>query len=92
MEFRNGDDVMSLGEIETEVGEKAPKETPKKAMKMDKKDAGTEDLVVEQAAAEAMAAVARAAAVSDDDSKAVHARRFTIETDSARDDLLTPRR
>ena len=80
---------MGLGEIEADVTERPARATPKKAVQMDKKDAGTDELVVEQAAAEAMSAVAKAAAVSDDDSKAVHARRFTILTDSSRDDLLT---
>jgi ribonucleoside-diphosphate reductase alpha chain len=80
---------MGLGEIEADVTEKPARATPKKAVEMDRKDAGTDELVVEQAAAEAMAAVAKAAASTGEDSKAVHARRFAIETDSSRDDLLT---
>jgi ribonucleoside-diphosphate reductase alpha chain len=90
MEFRNGDGAaMGLGEMDADVTEKAAEATPKKAVKMDRKDSGSEELVVEQAAAEAMAAVAKAAVSTDEDSKAVHARRFTIETDSSRDALLT---
>jgi ribonucleoside-diphosphate reductase alpha chain len=90
MEFRNGDGAaMGLGEMDADVTEKPAEIAPKKAVKMDRKDAGSEELVVEQAAAEAIAAVARAAAGADEDSKAVHARRFTIETDSSRDALLT---
>ena len=80
---------MGLGEMEADVTEKPARATPKKAVEMDRKDAGTDELVVEQAAAEAMAAVAKAAASTGEDSKAVHARRFAIETDSSRDELLT---
>jgi ribonucleoside-diphosphate reductase alpha chain len=80
---------MGLGEMDADVTEKPAEIAPKKAVKMDRKDSGSEELVVEQAAAEAMAAVAKAAVSTDEDSKAVHARRFAIETDSSRDALLT---
>ncbi len=54
----------------------------------DKNDAGTAALV-EQLGAAALAGVAAASAPADDDSKAIHARRFAIEVDHARDALLT---
>ncbi|WP_305097871.1 ribonucleoside-diphosphate reductase subunit alpha [Croceibacterium aestuarii] len=90
MEFRNGDDAaMGLGELELETMEKAAEATPKKAVEMEKKDSGSDSLVIEQAAADAMAEAAKAVAAPVHDSKAVHARRFSIATDPARDELLT---
>ncbi len=90
MEFRNGDDAaMGLGELELETTEKAAEATPKKAVEMEKKDSGSDSLVIEQAAADAMAEAAKAVAAPVHDSKAVHARRFSIATDPARDELLT---
>ncbi len=93
MEFRNGDDAaMGLGEmgdaatIETETT--APKNAGK-AVKMERKDAGSEELVAEAAISAAMAEAAKAAAAPVDDSKAVKPRRFTIVTDAERDSLLT---
>jgi ribonucleoside-diphosphate reductase alpha chain len=59
------------------------------AMSMDKSDAGSSDLV-EKLGAEALAGALKAAAAPKaDDSKAIHERRFAIETDHARDALLT---
>ncbi|MEO0062777.1 MAG: hypothetical protein RLZZ08_1337, partial [Pseudomonadota bacterium] len=92
MDFRNGDDAaMSLGLTDggpapatgataTESGAAG------KAVTMERKDAGSEELVASAAAA-AMAAVAKAA--KDGDSKSVHARRFKVVTDSSRDERLT---
>ena len=105
MEFRSGDEAaMGLEFPDTVPAEGATKARPSAkakqveqapegtAMTMDRKD-GSEGLVVEQAAAEAMATAIKAAVQSESgpesDSKAVHARRFTIATDSSRDALLT---
>ena len=95
MEFRTGDEAaMGLDQLEETVAEgeakavpAAPETKQKQAVSMDRKD-GSEGLVVEQAAAEAMAEAIKAAA-PETDSKSVHPRRFVIETDSSRDDLLT---
>jgi ribonucleoside-diphosphate reductase alpha chain len=91
MEFRNGDDAaMGLGEstaLEAETA--APKEkAATKALKMERKDSGSDDLVAD-AAASAMAEAVKATASAGEDSKAVRPRRFRIETDSSRDALLT---
>jgi ribonucleoside-diphosphate reductase alpha chain len=98
MEFRNGDEAaMGLDQIEDAVAEGDVKTAPAtsgtkqrsgQAMTMDRKD-GSEGLVVEQAAAGAMAQAMKAAVQPDSDSKTVHARRFVIETDPSRDALLT---
>jgi ribonucleoside-diphosphate reductase alpha chain len=86
MEFRNGDEAaMGLGE--TLEADAAPPQSKAKAVKMDRKDAGSEDLVA-GAAADAMAEALKAAA-ADDDSKAVRPRRFDVVTDESRDALLT---
>src|SRR6478609_4171627 len=95
MEFRNGDEAaMGLGdngntatlEADTPARAKAPND---KAVKMDRKDQGSDELVAE-AAAQAMAgAMTEAVKAAPKDSKSVNPRRFTIETDSARDALLT---
>ena len=95
MEFRTGDEAaMGLDQLEETVAEgeakavpAAPETKQKQAVSMDRKD-GSEGLVVEQAAAEAMAEAIKAAA-PEADSKSVHPRRFVIETDPSRDDLLT---
>ncbi|HYD24820.1 MAG TPA: ribonucleoside-diphosphate reductase subunit alpha [Croceibacterium sp.] len=95
MDFRNGDEAaMGLGDngnaatLEADVPAK-----PGKAIKMDRKDTGSEALVAdaaEAAIAGAMAeAVKVAAAAAGDDSKAVRARRFAVVTDESRDALLT---
>ena len=64
-----------------------------KAIEMDRKDSGSDELVAgatEAAMSGAMAeAVKAAAAASADDSKTVRARRFTVVTDESRDALLT---
>lgn len=60
------------------------------AVAMDNKDQGSEALVsVEAAAAGALAEAMKAAAAPVDDSKAVRPRRFSIATDTSRDELLT---
>ncbi len=92
MEFRNGDDAaMGLGETAMTLEADAPAKparAPKKAMKMERKDPGTEDLVA-GAAAEALAEAVKAAASAESDSKSVNARRFEVVTDPERDALLT---
>jgi len=100
MDFRNGDDAaMGLGEngnaatpeLDSPLSETAPKAVPNdKAMTMDRKDTGSEELVAE-IAAEAMADAVKAAsaAAAKSDSKSVNPRRFTVVTDEARDALLT---
>lgn len=98
MEFRTGDEAaMGLEQIEDAVSEGDTKTAPaapetkqktRQAVTMDRKD-GSEGLVVEQAAAEAMAGAIKAAAQPESDSKTVRPRRFTIQTDPSRDDLLT---
>ncbi len=58
----------------------------------DKSDAGSDALVAKlgaEALAGAVAAASGAAAAPQDDSKSIHDRRFAIETDHARDALLT---
>jgi ribonucleoside-diphosphate reductase alpha chain len=99
MEFRSGDetamgldlaDTATAGGTETKPA--AKKKVEQAAVTMDRKDGG-DTLVVEQAAAEAMAEALKVAAQSEAgpevDSKAVRARRFNVKTDAARDDLLT---
>ncbi|KRA80457.1 ribonucleotide-diphosphate reductase subunit alpha [Altererythrobacter sp. Root672] len=102
MEFRNGDDAaMGLGdngnsatlELDGPVdGDKASK-AQAKAVHMDRKDAGTDELVADAAAAAMAGAVAEAAKVlgnnSEGDSKSVNPRRFNVVTDTSRDALLT---
>ena len=80
---------MGLGELELDTNAKVTPAAPKKAVKMEKKDTGSDSLVIEQAAAQALTEVAKAAAEPVDDSKTVRPRRFTIEMDSSRDALLT---
>src|SRR6478609_6397119 len=93
MEFRNGDEAaMGLGDNGNAATLEADTPATAKAVKMDKKDAGTDDLVAEaaaQAMTGAMVEAVKAAAAPSKDSKSVNPRRFTIVTDSARDDLLT---
>ena len=87
MEFRNTDEAaMGLEDIAT--AEVPPKAKPEKAVSMAASDSGTDELVA-TAAAEAMAAVAKAAATPKSDSKTVNARRFNVVTDASRDALLT---
>ena len=77
MEFRNGDDAaMGLGESNGAATLEAEAPAPKdKAMKMDRKDSGSEDLVAE-AAAGALAEAAKATKSAKGDSKSVNPRRF----------------
>src|SRR5690606_14624623 len=101
MEFRNGDDAaMGLDEngmTATLEMETAPskgqaandKPAAGKAVKMDRKDAGSDGLVADAAASAMAEAVKAATAVTVDDSKSVRARRFDIVTDPSRDALLT---
>lgn len=97
MEFRNGDDAaMGLGEngmtatleAEAESTKEPARAAGSKAVKMDRKDAGSDGLVAD-AAASAMAEAVKAAAVASDDSKSVRPRRFNVVTDPSRDALLT---
>ncbi|MEO6388398.1 MAG: ribonucleotide reductase N-terminal alpha domain-containing protein, partial [Croceibacterium sp.] len=100
MDFRNGDDAaMGLGDnsnattldLDAPAAPVAPAAAPieDKAVKMDRKDSGSDELVAE-AVAGAMAEAVKAVAKSDKgDSKSVNPRRFTIETDASRDVLLT---
>src|SRR6185312_15062230 len=91
MEFRTGDEAaMGLDMADAAIAEdtKPAPAAKKAAVTMDRKD-GSEGLVVEQAAAEAMAAALKAAVTPEIDSKSVRDRRFKVETDSSRDALLT---
>jgi ribonucleoside-diphosphate reductase alpha chain len=90
MEFRNGDEAamgLDSGNAATLEAD-APAKKDGKAVKMDRKDQGSEALVAE-AAAGAMAEAVKAASAAGGDSKAVNPRRFAIATDPARDALLT---
>jgi ribonucleoside-diphosphate reductase alpha chain len=58
------------------------------AVTMEQSDKGSDELVAD-AAAQSLANAVKAAAAPKDDSKSVRPRRFTIETDSSRDALLT---
>jgi ribonucleoside-diphosphate reductase alpha chain len=90
MEFRNGDDA-AMGLSETMEADTAPpqdKAPTGKAIEMDRKDSGSDELVAD-AAASAMAEALKAAVNSSEDSKTVRPRRFTIVTDESRDALLT---
>src|SRR6185312_11747140 len=91
MEFRTGDEAaMGLDLADAAIAEdtKPAPAAKKAAVTMDRKD-GSDGLVVEQAAAEAMATALKAAVTPEIDSKSVRDRRFTVVTDSSRDDLLT---
>ena len=100
MDFRNGDEAaMGLGEngnaatpeLDSPLTGNASSTVPNdKAVTMDRKDTGSEELVAE-VAAEAMADAVKAAsaAAAKGDSKSVNPRRFAIATDESRDALLT---
>ncbi|WP_100261395.1 ribonucleoside-diphosphate reductase subunit alpha [Qipengyuania seohaensis] len=100
MDFKSGDEAAMGLDLDTQDSDEdtapAKKPAPKKdaaekAVKMDKQDKGSEELVAEaagEAMAGAMAEVAKAAAVKED-SKKVLDRRFNVKTDSSRDELLT---
>ena len=91
VDFRNGSepDVAST-DLVAEMRETATQEAGSSpALPMaDRNDKGSEALVA-QAAAGAMASVAKAAVAAKEDSKSVMPRRFVIEVDHARDALLT---
>lgn len=102
MELRSGDEAaMGLEETTDTVTRQdtAPAPAPKKkaaakaAVAMENDDLGSEELIAAKAGealAGALAGVAgEAAAAPEDDSKKVNDRRFTIETNDRRDDLLT---
>ncbi|MBT8427296.1 MAG: ribonucleotide-diphosphate reductase subunit alpha, partial [Erythrobacter sp.] len=96
MDFKSGDEAAMGLDLDTQdtVEDTAPakaKAKPEKAVAMEKKDAGSEELVAEKAGeamAGAMAEVAKSAAEKDD-SKKVLDRRFDVKTDDSRNDLLT---
>lgn len=91
VDFRNGSepDVAST-DLVADMRETATQEAGSSpALPMaDRNDKGSEALVAE-AAAGAMASVAKAAVAAKEDSKSVMPRRFAIEVDHARDALLT---
>jgi ribonucleoside-diphosphate reductase alpha chain len=100
MEFRSGEgaamglEEMAVAEADhpkTGSRKKAPTTATKKAeapaVTMEKKDDVSDALVVEQAAAEALASAAKA--VAKEETKKVNDRRFTIETNPERDEKLT---
>src|SRR5688572_15881238 len=90
MEFRNGDDAaMGLGDNGNAATLEADTPATTKAVKMDRKDQGSDELVAEAAAQAMTGAVAEAVKAASSDSKAVNPRRFTIVTDESRDALLT---
>ncbi|OYX65764.1 MAG: ribonucleotide-diphosphate reductase subunit alpha [Sphingomonadales bacterium 32-64-17] len=90
MEFRNTDEANLALDETTGVAAGAPKEKSRKAVTMDRKDQGSEQLVDAEAMAGAVAGAAEVAAkAAKSDSKTVNARRFTIVTDPARDANLT---
>ncbi|MBT2135533.1 ribonucleoside-diphosphate reductase subunit alpha [Croceibacterium sp. LX-88] len=101
MEFRNGDDAaMGLGDngnsatLELDAPADGGKDSraQAKAVDMDRKDAGTDELVADVAAAAMAGAVAEAAKAAENsvgDSKSVNPRRFDVVTDTSRDELLT---
>src|SRR5688572_11698912 len=99
MDFRNGDDAaMGLGDnnaamLEADAPQAGTADgkvsgAKAKAVKMERKDSGSDDLVAD-AAAGAMVEAVKAAASLSDDSKSVHPRRFDVVTDESRDALLT---
>ncbi len=70
----------------------APRKATKKAVKMDKNDVGTDELIAAEVAgatAAALAEATRAASQKDIDSKSILPRRFDVKTDPARDANLT---
>ena len=92
MEFRTGDEAaMGLETMDGATVEETrspAREAKKAAVEMEKTDSGSDGLVVETEAAEAMAEALKAAAKVED-SKSVRPRRFTIAQDDSRDALLT---
>lgn len=89
VDFRTGDSVAEHdGQSELLLaGDSAPAGGNEKAIGMNADDKGSEALVAAMAAGAAGALAAAAKPVSD--SKTINARRFTIQTNSDRDALLT---
>ncbi|MGC1269863.1 MAG: ribonucleoside-diphosphate reductase subunit alpha [Croceibacterium sp.] len=91
MDFRNGDDAATGSGLVDGGAPSAPAADAVdagKAMTMEREDAGSDQLVA-AGAASALAAAVAANNTKDGDSKAVHARRFTVVTDTSRDERLT---
>ena len=97
MDFRNTDELamgldLNTAEAPIRPTPEAKVKATEKAMDMERKDHGSDQLVADaaaQAMTGAMAQVAKAAAAPKADSKSVNARRFTVVTDEARDANLT---
>ncbi|MGB7374213.1 MAG: ribonucleoside-diphosphate reductase subunit alpha [Pontixanthobacter sp.] len=99
MELRSGDDAdMGRGETtdtavqhDTASAPAPRKRAAKVAVAMENDDLGSEQLIAAKAGEALAGALASSGgeANSDDDSKKVNDRRFTIATDESRDDLLT---
>ncbi len=91
MEFRNTDEANLALDETTDAANGASKEKSRKAVTMDRKDQGSEQLVSAEDVAGVLAGAAAAAASepAKSDSKTVNPRRFTIQTDPARDANLT---
>ena len=96
MDFRiEGDAAMDLGEVDNGPAvARAPSDEQAPVMRMDDKDAGSDRLVAGESAAVAQAMAgalgeAAKAASPREDSHRINDRRFTIVTDTSRDDLLT---
>lgn len=94
MDFKGGDEAAMGLDMDTQdtVEDAAPTEAkkPEKAVSMKSQDKGSEQLVAEKAGeamAGAMAEVAKASV--KEDSKKVLDRRFDVQIDTSRDDLLT---
>ena len=94
MDFKGGDETAMGLDMDTQdtVEDAAPTEAkkPEKAVSMKSQDKGSEQLVAEKAGeamAGAMAEVAKASV--KEDSKKVLDRRFDVQIDTSRDDLLT---
>ncbi len=95
MEFRNGDEP-SMAEVEAALASgdvkakaRSSKEAAPAVAMSEKSDAGSEMLLAKLGAEALAGVVAAAAAPKEDNSKAIHERRFAIEVDHARDALLT---
>ena len=96
MDFRIGDEAVSGSDVDTvdseAVSPEAKEAGARPAVAMtEKTDAGSEQLVEKMGADALAGAVKQVAAASrkGEDSKTVQPRRFVIETDHARDALLT---
>jgi ribonucleoside-diphosphate reductase alpha chain len=94
MDFRDGNGADIARDEDMALLAEAPVSDQKEAGKgpalamTEKSDAGSAQLVAELSV-EALSNAVKAAAAPKDDSKTINARRFTIETDHARDALLT---